>query len=394
MTKIIKKIYRCLIQRILSFILFAEKLLPIKKNIVFECESDMEDNPRAVYEYLIEQGYNKKHKIIWIVKNVDLCKKLNSKRNVIFLSRFDKTFRGKIKLNYYMSTSKWFIFSHPYWFHKEKNRQVVVHINHGSGFKNVDQNNIDISNTYDYLLVSSKQLTEIQSRAWKCTFDQMIFGGFPRIDLFNKGDKCEILTKLFDWHEGDKTIICMPTYKQSARVTDSDVNDRFSLSFVNDEQELCNLNVAMKSKKVHLIVKLHPLQRKDLLYMESLTNIHYITNDELFSKKILLYELIGKCDALVTDLSSVYTDYLYLNRPIAFLMDNIRNYKRGYLVNNIEDYMPGEQINNYDEFICFINDVLSGNDEYAEERERIFEFFHSSNTYNNCESFCKWLFSK
>ena len=51
---------------------------PLRNTIVFECESDMDDNPRAFYEYLIEEGYNKKYRLVWIVKDVAFCKKRHS----------------------------------------------------------------------------------------------------------------------------------------------------------------------------------------------------------------------------------------------------------------------------------------------------------------------------
>ena len=38
---------------------------PLQEKIVFECQSDMDDNPRAIYEYMIAQGLNKSYKIVW-----------------------------------------------------------------------------------------------------------------------------------------------------------------------------------------------------------------------------------------------------------------------------------------------------------------------------------------
>ena len=50
--------------KIQEALLSIEKCLPIKKNIVLECESDMDDNPRAFYEYLLKIGYNKVYKTL------------------------------------------------------------------------------------------------------------------------------------------------------------------------------------------------------------------------------------------------------------------------------------------------------------------------------------------
>ena len=36
--------------------------LPVCTNIVFESESDLDDNPRAIYDYLLTIGFHKRHK--------------------------------------------------------------------------------------------------------------------------------------------------------------------------------------------------------------------------------------------------------------------------------------------------------------------------------------------
>lgn len=370
---------------------YIHRKLPLRKNIVFECESDMDDNPRAVYEYLIEQGYNKRHKLIWIVRNVELCKQKHAKKNVDFVSRFDYSFKNIIKLDYYLNTSNWFIFSHPSWFIKKRKTQVVVHINHGSGLKGIDQKGIFNSEVIDYLLVPSVFMTDKMMKFWNCPKEKIIYIGFPRMDLLFKGDKRELFNTIYDYNNNDKVVICMPTYKQSTRVEDSTIIDKYSLDFVKNEEELLYLNRQLKDKGVHLIIKVHPLQKMDSLYINSLSNVHYLTNKELFDYNIILYELIGKCDALITDLSSVYTDFLVLNRPVAFLMESISNYSRGFM-EDPDAYMPGDKIYQMEDFIDFLDNLINGKDDYINERKRVFDYFHHNNKDNNCKAFCDWLF--
>ena len=37
-----------------------------KNSIVFTSTEDFSDNPRALYEYMIDNGYNSKYKITWL----------------------------------------------------------------------------------------------------------------------------------------------------------------------------------------------------------------------------------------------------------------------------------------------------------------------------------------
>ena len=81
--------------------------------------------------------------------------------------------------------------------------------------------------------------------------------------------------------------------------------------------------------------------------------------------------MIGCSDALITDLSSVYIDYLMLNRPLGFFMYSVKNYSRGFNIDNFEEYLPGEKIYSLDDLIHFVKNVCCNNDAYEDERMRI-----------------------
>ena len=55
-----------------------------------------------------------------------------------------------------------------------------------------------------------------------------------------------------------------------------------------------------------------------------------------------MYVLLRNADALITDYSSAYFDYMLLNRPIAFTVEDIEEYrkKRGFVFDNPFEYMP------------------------------------------------------
>ena len=69
-----------------------------------------------------------------------------------------------------------------------------------------------------------------------------------------------------------------------------------------------------------------------------------------------LYPLLGACDYLLTDFSSVCFDFEILNKPIAFPIENLESYKecRGFVFEDISTILPGPMIFNYEELIDFI----------------------------------------
>ena len=74
---------------------------------------------------------------------------------------------------------------------------------------------------------------------------------------------------------------------------------------------------------------------------------------------------------LLTDFSSIYIDYLLLNKPIGFLISDFEQYSnsRGFVFKNPKEFMPGEIITKRDELIPFIEKVLCLKQDDFEEKK-------------------------
>ena len=94
---------------------------------------------------------------------------------------------------------------------------------------------------------------------------------------------------------------------------------------------------------------------------------------------IQLYQFIPLSDALITDYSSVSVDYLLLNKPIIYTLDDYEEYarSRGFCLDNAINYMKGYHV--YDEkgLEDSLIEISNGVDRYAQERETIAKEFHS-----------------
>lgn len=55
---------------------------------------------------------------------------------------------------------------------------------------------------------------------------------------------------------------------------------------------------------------------------------------------------MGYSDALITDYSSVCVDYLIVDKPIAYTLDDYEVYKqtRGFVFEDPHEYMPGHHL--------------------------------------------------
>ena len=98
-----------------------------------------------------------------------------------------------------------------------------------------------------------------------------------------------------------------------------------------------------------------------------------MTSDILDANDIPLYKFVALSDGLISDYSSIAIDYLLVDKPIAFTLDDYDLYKesRGFVFENPLDYMPGHHIYNFNDLRVFIECIATGKDSYKEERDRV-----------------------
>ena len=106
-----------------------------------------------------------------------------------------------------------------------------------------------------------------------------------------------------------------------------------------------------------------------------------------------LYDILNKFDAMISDYSSITFDYLHLNRPIGYTLDDFDEYEksRGFAYENPKDYMPGHHIYNFDDFLNFIKDVADKKDEFEAERKRVQKEVGLVEGWNNCQRILEWF---
>ncbi len=58
------------------------------------------------------------------------------------------------------------------------------------------------------------------------------------------------------------------------------------------------------------------------------SHIAFLNNSDLFDRELDLYEILGATDFLMTDFSSIYFDYLHLNKPLYFVTNCLAQYEQ------------------------------------------------------------------
>ena len=157
--------------------------------------------------------------------------------------------------------------------------------------------------------------------------------------------------------------------------------------------KLQRLNDLLVSKNAVIIVKLHPFQKRDRVNCEGCSNIVLIENDDLDRLDIPVNRLLGKADALISDYSSAAVDYLILDRPIGFLLEDLEEYgnSRGFVFEPIRDWLPGAELFTFEDMMCFVSGVADGRDFSKEKRQRVRKEMHSFSDDKSSERLVKYL---
>ncbi|MDR2623950.1 MAG: CDP-glycerol glycerophosphotransferase family protein [Methanobrevibacter sp.] len=369
------------------------KFIPKKKNkiLFFHGVDYLSDNTKALFDYFIKQEKSKNFKIVvngkydpFHTKNTDNIKFSSSKNEHLNLT---------ISV-FHILTSKFIFFHNGTIPIKPSKEQISVNLGHGTPLKKAYKLLDGIWGEFDfftYTLASSDNFIKYVSNIFGCDTKKVVVLGHPRNDLLFEDNGS--LEKLDISVNFNKVFLWMPTFRiskpnvheETIVDVDEETFNQTGLPILENEEDVNELNQKLKNLNSFLIIKLHGVA--DLSYIpifmyKSLSNMTILTDEDLLSKDVDLYHLIGKCDSLITDYSSVYFDYLLMNRPIGFTVDDMKSYKknRGFIFDDPLVFMPGDKIYNKYDLFRYIENVTLNKDNYSQQREKISKF---ANKYRN-----------
>ena len=179
----------------------------------------------------------------------------------------------------------------------------------------------------------------------------------------------------------------MPTFRKlkGSNRNDSSVDLNVGIPLINSIEEYNKLNKFLQEKDNLLIIKIHPKQDLSTLKIKSTSNIIVLTGEDIKSLEIDNYRLMSCIDALISDYSSAASEFLHVNKPIAYVLNDMNDYKLGFCVDNIYDLIAGHEIYNITDFKKFIEDVSNNLDPYKEKRKKVRDFIFSCCDGNSCK---------
>lgn len=365
---------------------FVTKNIELKDTIMIESHNDFDCNGGAFYNYLIKNGYNRKYKIVWLVR-----KKVTDDlpENVETVPLYGPNLRKA----YYVCTSKYFTFDCEN-VRKMRDNQIMVYCSHGAGgLKNV-KGKLHVPPYVDYILVQSKAYAPIQANQWSVTYpDKRIIAiGYPAQDIFFDESKSDEIRKITS-RKYKKVILWMPTFRKSGGYhrNDSRKEQKLGIPLIETQEQYLKLNNYLAENDVFLIIKIHPKQDLENLKIKDQSNIKVLTGETVKKLEIDNYALMKCADALISDYSGAAYEYLQLDRPIGYVLDDVNDYIAGFVVEDIHTLIAGAEIYNFEQLESFIVNVVSENDSFKERREKIRNYIYEYHDANSSKRLAELL---
>lgn len=302
-------------------------ILPVKNDmIVFESNvaRNYTGNPRAVYEYMVSQGLDKKYRLIWVFENPGTKIPGNAK----------KVRRTRVKYFYYMAVSHiWIADCRQPMFLKKRKNQVYIQTWHGTPLKKLalDMEYIDMSgmrdieeyranfkantSTWDYLISQNSFSTGTFRRCFDF-HKEILEIGYPRNDVLFYGNHEEYIAALKEemgLPPDKKIILYAPTWRDNQYYQ----KGMYKFATLMDYDRMME---ALGDEYV-MIVKYHYLVKDPMDWSKYKGFVYQFSQEEEISRLYLVSDL------MITDYSSVMFDYSLLKRPMFFFAYDMEDYR-------------------------------------------------------------------
>lgn len=217
---------------------------------------------------------------------------------------------------------------------------------------------------HSYFVCTSDEMKRIFLGAFRLPESHYLMAGQPRNDMFYD---INYQIKTLDVSElmGRKVIAYLPTHRKNG-------DEKIDCSKLFDFEQL---NTFCKNNNCIFLIKKHFYHKDEI---EQISKFEYILD---WSNRISVdtNELLMVIDYLITDYSSVATDFLLMKKPVFYYCydydEYILNDRTMYW--NYDQISPGPKVKNFEQLIESLKLVIcEDKDEYKSQRNTILNMFY------------------
>ncbi len=338
--------------------------------LLYSANGGIRHNLRPIYNYLLEYNYDSKYKIIC---GVESLKYKEQENRVIFADRYRSILFFLRAAHVYYTTGQLSI--------KPCKRQMVIHLDHGAtSFKTcgkLSKINNGEEFYFTYYTAPSEIYRKIVAAEFGCSEENVLINGEPVTDVFYQK------SETYDLGEYKKIGLWTPTFRQSGGLGYDDSDEELLPMF--RPEYYVDLNEKLRERGIRLIVKLHAGQDLVDYKGQAYSHLELLSDKDFIEKGYSLYPLLKQIDFLIADYSSVFLQFLLLDKPIGFVVPDLDEYmeRRGCVFDRPLDYMPGDIIRTKEQLYAFLDDMSADRDHYIDKRHRVCDIVHTYRDSNN-----------
>ncbi len=368
-----------------------------KLNITFCSYPDFASNAKALYEYM-KNRYKNSMNYTWIVYSEESMKALRDNGiNAIVI--------GTDEFWDYVPTTDVFFTTHGNLDRNKTEKSIYIELWHGIGPKptgylcnNPSEQDVTgynhMSKTFDYMVVPNDFWKVIFSCVFHVEASRILNLGLPILDYFKYADGKKNLSKILnkDVTKYRKIIAYMPTFKKGFNHTEiKKMNTKNIFNFPKYNEE--KLDKFLRDNNYLLCIKRHPGEEMAFTDYNS-QNIITMKDTNLESNNLSVNEIINAFDMLITDYSSLGTEFMFLERPILYTIGDIDEYcdERGIIFSNFDFWASGPQCRDIDTLISECDKLLKDDNYYLEARQKAKKMYFSNLQDGGCDRICDFLF--
>ncbi len=360
-------------------------LLPLREDIILESHPDFSDNALAFYRYMLSVGVNKRHRIYWALhgtKKPDL--KLPERVKVFYLE--PKGVREHIKRLYALYGCRYILDGNTY-LHKRRKNQIRIHLGHGMLIKITrEYHTPEKIGECDGYLVTSPFWYDVFAEKIGIERKALLALGYPRNDILVKNKP--------ENHLGD-FILWMPTYRQHRLHPEAGMENRYPYGMpgILEKEQLFELEKILEERNLILYFRPHPVQNLSLFMREKLARIRIADDAFLEKEGLTLYEMLSAAQALITDYSSVYYDFLLTGRQIGLTIEDREEYFRHYgcPFSDFKENIKGQYMETFEDITSFIFQVSKGENPQSAALAGMKDRYHSVQDGTSSEKLYRYL---
>ncbi|MDT2842087.1 CDP-glycerol glycerophosphotransferase family protein [Vagococcus lutrae] len=338
-------------------ILYGSKIIPKNKSrYIYGSWFGQKFSDNSAYMYIsnINNPKYKRIQHVWITKNKEVYKKMVMNDLKCYMAY---SFKG---IFYQITASKVFVSTGT---NDVLDSLIggaqVINLWHGVPLKKImyDVNKQTLGErlrsraTYNYVLSTSSKMRNNYMSAFNLPKRQCIISQQPRTDIFfitdNTFDIFKKIPKALEIRiKNKKIVLYAPTHRSEGKVF-LDIENKIDLNLLNQELEI---------RDTILLIKKHFYHRNEKIE-STYNNIFDITDID-----VDVQQLLSMSHILITDYSSIFIDYLLLDRPIIFFSYDIEDYLREerLMYFNYENVASFNRVYDGEELTAMILNTLDG----------------------------------